>query len=309
MKTILIHPEVKGVDVFKSIISKKLPEFNIVTSVNKAQKKEVEVLIFWLKVPSYLGSFPNLKLILSCGSGIDHFINKVKLPSYATLVRLVDPYLRFRVANYVLNQIIFSFSNSIPLGGLSEDCEHNKNLIKDRKIKVGIMGLGLIGLTIARTLKENGFITSGWVKSGKKKLVEDIYYGENELYKFVKNIDVLVCQLPLTSETKGILNKNLFNQLKNGVLLINTGRGEHLEEIDLLKAIEYGKISGACLDVIKNNPLPKSHPFFSNPKIKITPHIAGYVGPETQAPYACKIIKSYFSNKKLEGIVNIKNEY
>ncbi len=309
MKIVFIHPEVKGIEEFKSILSKELPEFKILTSINEAEKKEVEILIFWLKVPSCLDSFPNLKLILSCGSGIDHFINKLKIQNNITLVRLVDPYLRNRVANYVLKETVENFFSSIIVRGLKEESEHIVSMVKEQHIKVGIMGLGLIGSSIASLLKEYGFIISGWVKSSKKKDVEEIYYGELELYSFVQSVDVLVCQLPLTTETYGILNEKLFNQLKNGVFVINTGRGEHLEELDLLKAIECGKISGACLDVTKNNPLPEGHPFLLNSKIKITPHIAGYVGPETQAPYACEIIKNYFSNKELDGVVNLKNRY
>ena len=102
-----------------------------------------------------------------------------------------------------------------------------------------------------------------------------MYTGKKELFEFARKSDVLVCQLPLTTETKGILDVNLFNQMPKGSYLINTGRGEHLVENDLLTAIECGNLSGACLDVLNNNVSYENHPFLNNTKIKITPHIAG----------------------------------
>jgi glyoxylate/hydroxypyruvate reductase A len=113
----------------------------------------------------------------------------------------------------------------------------------------------------------------------------------------------------LTKETKGILNIKLFRHLPDGAYLINVGRGAHLIQSDLIRGLEMGKISGACLDVFDVEPLPSDHPFITNPKIKITPHIAGYIGPETQAPYASQIIASYYKNEKTKGEVDYLSLY
>jgi glyoxylate/hydroxypyruvate reductase A len=309
MKTILIHNEVKGSLEFLSILSNSLPEYLVTTSLDETIPSDVEVLIFWLNVPEYLYSLNNLKLILSCGSGIDHFINSLDIPKNVCLVRLVDPYLRKRVSNYVLARILEKYYPS--LNGI--DFELNKerisNLIHEKPIRVGIMGLGLIGDSISKLLIEYGFIVTSWVNKKKKRSISDVYVGKSELYLFSKKSDVLVCQLPLTEETKGILDINLFNHMPKGSYLINTGRGEHLVEYDLITAIERGNLSGACLDVLKDYKSNENNPLFNNAKIKITPHIAGYIGPKTQAPYASEVIYNFFKGKFIEGVVDNHLKY
>ncbi len=309
MKTILIHHEVKGSLEFLTILSNSLPEYLVTTSLDETNPSDVEVLIFWLNVPEYLSRLNNCKLILSCGSGIDHFIHSLDIPKNVCLVRLVDPYLRKRVSNYVLARILEKYYPS--LNGI--DFELNKQriskMINKKPLRVGIMGLGLIGDSISKLLIEYGFIVSSWVNKKKKRSISDVYVGKSELYVFSKKSDVLVCQLPLTEETKGILDINLFNHMPKGSYLINTGREQHLVEYDLITAIERGNLSGACLDVLKDYKSNENNPFFNNPKIKITPHIAGYIGPKTQAPYASEVIYNFFKGKFIEGVVDNHLKY
>ena len=309
MKTILIHHEVKGSLEFLSILSNSLPEYVVTTSLDETNPSDVEVLIFGLNVPEYLSRLGNLKLVLSSGSGIDHFIHLVDIPKNVSLVRLVDPYLRNRVSNYVLARILEKYFPLFNRIDLVENKIRTSEMIQESRIRVGVMGLGLIGESIAKLLIDYGFRVSGWVNKKKKRSINDVYIGTCELYEFSQRAEILVCQLPLTNETRGILNVDLFNQMPDGSFLINTGRGEHLVESDLILAIESGKLSGACLDVLKEEPLNKNHPFLKNSKIKITPHIAGYVGPSTQAPYASKIIKCFFKGNVVEGFVDYHLKY
>lgn len=309
MKTILIHHEVKGSLEFLSILSSSLPEYLITTSLDETNPSDVEVLIIWLNVPEYLSKLNNCKLILSCGSGIDHFIHLLVIPKNVCLVRLVDPYLRKRVSNYVLARILEKYHPSFNGIDLELNKERISNLIYEKPISVGIMGLGLIGGSISKLLIDYGFMVSSWVNKKKIRSISDVYVGKSELYEFAKKSDVLVCQLPLTDETKGILDINLFNHMPKGSYLINTGRGEHLVEYDLITAIESGNLSGACLDVLKDNTLNESNPLFNNPKIKITPHIAGYIGPNTQAPYASEVIYNFFKGNFIEGVVDNHLKY
>ena len=309
MKTILIHHEVKGSLEFLSILSSSLPEYLITTSLDETNPSDVEVLIIWLNVPEYLSKLNNCKLILSCGSGIDHFIHLLDIPKNVCLVRLVDPYLRKRVSNYVLARILEKYHPSFNGIDLELNKERISNLIYEKPIRVGIMGLGLIGGSISKLLIDYGFMVSSWVNKKKIRSISDVYVGKSELYEFAKKSDVLVCQLPLTDETKGVLDINLFNHMPKGSYLINTGRGEHLVEYDLITAIESGNLAGACLDVLKDNTLNESNPLFNNPKIKITPHIAGYIGPNTQAPYASEVIYNFFKGNFIEGVVDNHLKY
>lgn len=309
MKTILIHPDVKGVEEFRNILSNSLHHYNIASSIEEAELSNIEVIIIWRIVPAYLSHLPNLKLILSCGSGIDHLSDLSGIPKHLPLVRLVDPYLRNRVSDYVLQQILEKYFPNISQIDLVKAQKEIYEAVQESKLHVGIMGLGLIGSSIVQKLKDFGFQVSGWANTQKKRVVSEVYIGKGELNVFAQQTNILVCQLPLTQETKGILNINLFKHLPDGAFLINVGRGEHLVASDLLLGLKNGKLSGACLDVLSIQPLALNHPFNTIPNIKVTPHIAGYIGPDTQAPYACEVIESYFKNKKVEGIVNYKAMY
>jgi glyoxylate/hydroxypyruvate reductase A len=309
MKTILIHPDVKGVEEFRNILSNSLHHYNITSSIEEAELSNIEVIIIWRIVPAYLSHLPNLKLILSCGSGIDHLSDLSGIPKHLPLVRLVDPYLRNRVSDYVLQQILEKYFPNLSQIDLVKAQKEIYEAVQESKLHVGIMGLGLIGSSIVQKLKDFGFQVSGWANTQKKRVVSEVYIGKGELNVFAQQTNILVCQLPLTQETKGILNINLFKHLPDGAFLINVGRGEHLVASDLILGLKNGKLSGACLDVLSIQPLALNHPFNTIPNIKVTPHIAGYIGPDTQAPYACEVIESYFKNKKVEGIVNYKAMY
>lgn len=309
MKTILIHPAVKGVEEFRNILSNSLHHYNIASSIEEAELSNIEVIIIWRIVPAYLSHLPNLKLILSCGSGIDHLSDLSGIPKHLPLVRLVDPYLRNRVSDYVLQQILEKYFPNLSQIDLVKAQKEIYEAVQESKLHVGIMGLGLIGSSIVQKLKDFGFQVSGWANTQKKRVVSEVYIGKGELNVFAQQTNILVCQLPLTQETKGILNINLFKHLPDGAFLINVGRGEHLVASDLILGLKNGKLSGACLDVLSIQPLALNHPINTIPNIKVTPHIAGYIGPDTQAPYACEVIESYFKNKKVEGIVNYKALY
>jgi glyoxylate/hydroxypyruvate reductase A len=309
MKTILIHPDVKGAKEFSNILSTLMPQYNVTSSFEETELSDIEVVIIWLIIPDYLTQLPNLKLILSCGSGIDHLLKLSSIPSHVPLIRLVDPYLRARVSNYVLEQILEKYFPNLSHLDLVETQNKIYKVVQKSNLHVGIMGVGLIGSSIVKKLTDYGFQVSGWANTQKKRGISDVYIGISELNIFVQQTNILICQLPLTQETRGILNINLFDHLPDGAFLINVGRGEHLVEFDLILGLKKGKLSGACLDVLPVYPLALNHPFNTIPNIKVTPHIAGYIGPDTQAPYACEVIKSYFKNKKVEGIVNYKLMY
>lgn len=309
MRTILIQSDVKETEEFRNILSANLTDFQIVTSIEDAALSNIEVVIIWLNVPTFLFRLPNLKLLLVCGSGVDHIINSLDLPHNIPLIRLVDSYLQNHVSDYVVNQVLQYSFPELNYQNKKEDMLSFFKTAKQEKYRIGILGLGLVGSFTAERLQKMGFEVYGWVKSSKPRAIENVYIGNNEMADFVKNCNIIVCMLPLTKETKGILNMQLFTLLPNGAFLINVGRSGHLIETDLVIAIEQGKLSGACLDVFEVEPIPLNHPFHSNPKIKITPHIAGYVSHETQAPYAAQTIANFYKNKQMIGLVDYHSLY
>lgn len=309
MRTILIHSDVRGVDKFSEILSTDTTNFHVASSIDDIELKNIEVVIIWLHAPDYLSQLPNLRLVLICGSGVDHIVNSPNLPHNIPLVRLVDPFLRDHVSAYVVEHILKHFFPDLVYHNIEEDWAGTLKNIERKKPKIGIMGLGLVGTAIAEKLLNMGFEVCGWVRTSRPRSINEVYVGNEQLRDFAEQCEVLVCQLPLTKETRGILNSHLFDLLPKGAYLINVGRGGHLIEADLFLALKSGKLSGACIDVFEVKPLPSDHPFHTNPKIVVTPHIAGYVGPETQAPYAAQIVSSYYRNEKITGMVDYNAHY
>jgi glyoxylate/hydroxypyruvate reductase A len=145
--------------------------------------------------------------------------------------------------------------------------------------RIGLMGLGQIGQMAAETLMALNFPVSGWSRTPRKIDGVRTFAGAGQYEAFLSGADGLVCMLPLTPETRGILNHGTFERLPKGAYLVNVGRGGHLAEEDLIPAIDAGRLSGAALDVFENEPLPEDHPFWGHPKIRVTPHISGLTHP------------------------------
>jgi glyoxylate/hydroxypyruvate reductase A len=153
-------------------------------------------------------------------------------------------------------------------------------LTQAAKRRVGVMGLGLLGQTVLERLKAFGFPLAGWNRSPRSIKDVSCYAGGPALPDFLARTDILVCLLPLTDQTRGILNTRLFAALPRGAQLFNVGRGEHLVERDLIEALNRGVLSAAVFDVAEHEPSAADHPFWSHPRILLTPHIASMTTPE-----------------------------
>lgn len=302
MKKVLVHNTVKEYKEFAEILKKKLEDLIIVTSDDLNEYDTVDFLIIWYTIPDDIHLYSNLKLILNCGSGVDQYLNKLDLFNHnIPIVRLVDPYLKDRVSNYVIKEIesyqIQNYNSKI--------FEINKN----QNIKVVIMGIGILGNHTALKLLNKGYEVVGWSKNLKPNLIYKTITGKNDLLNEIKNCNYLICQLPLTAETENILNYTLFENMNTEGVLINVGRGEHVVEKDLINALDSNKIAGATLDVNRIEPVPEDHIFKTVKNIKLTPHIAGYVGANTQGEYAAKIIRDYLIGKELVGLFDFNKKY
>lgn len=263
-------------------------------------KENVKAVILWQHPHGILESFPNLKLICSMGAGVDHILSDKNIPMHLPITRIVDEKLTFSMTNYVIMGVL-NYHRQI------------FRYIKDQQQKVwdmsnpeipvcvGVMGAGELGGDIIEKLKFMGIDVVGLGNSPKKGL-DYPYFDKSQTDQFLKAINVLVCMLPLTKETEGILNIELFRKCNKGTYLINVARGKHLLENDLLQALEEGYISGALLDVFQKEPLPESHPFWNKEEIMITPHIASVTNPEAAAP---QVVENYH---RMEKKLKLRNE-
>ena len=284
------------------------PDFPVFTPETAKNKDDVMMALSWKAPKGSYSQYPNLKVIGSMGAGVDHLFEDAELPENIKLTRVVDEYLATDMREFVLAQCLSTIKN---LNTFSRKQPHWDRLPYRRVsgVTVGIMGLGVLGQAVGELLNKVGFKVTGWSHSNKDLEFVKSYIGEKELNKFLSTAEILVCLLPLTEETKGILNKALFFELPDGAYLINVARGGHLNETDLLEALHSGKLSGASLDVFDQEPLPKNHPFWKEPNLFITPHVASVSSPESIVPQVVENYNRLQEGKELLNTVSRKRGY
>ena len=291
-------------DWWKNHMSSLLPNINFFLMRENYEKDKIDLAIVWKPENGWLKTFKNLRCIISLGSGIDHILCDPDLPKNIPIIKTTGEDLKIRMREYVVLHVLKHHRN---LQAVTEarNTHQWKQIIEPpaNKRTIGIMGLGNLGLDCAITLKSLGFKVNGW--SNSKKNIDGIntFTGEKELTKFLKQVDILVCMLPLTPKTRGILNLELFNKIEKEFCLINVARGEHLVEEDLLKALENKIIKEATLDVFHIEPLPIKHPFWKNSKIFITPHIASLLDPEAGGKEIAKNVNDFLDGKQVENLI------
>jgi glyoxylate/hydroxypyruvate reductase A len=174
---------------------------------------------------------------------------------------------------------------------------------------IGVMGLGSLGCAVLERLATYCFRLRGWNRSPRSIEGVETFAGADRLQPFLAECDILICLLPLTPATQGILNRELFAALPKGAALVNVGRGAHLVEADLLAALDSGQISRAILDVTEPEPLPREHPFWTHPRVLVTPHVASMTQPETAAPILLENIRRHRRGEPLVGVVDRQQRY
>jgi glyoxylate/hydroxypyruvate reductase A len=244
---------------------------------------------------------PNLRLIQSLAAGIEHIVADKQLPRSVPVCRIVDTTLEEGMASYV-SWAVIQHHRSMRTYNANASAGVWRQLptVWPHNHRVGIAGLGVLGLACARALSSIGYPVSGW--SLRPKAVHPGYvegfHGDEQLGEFLSGCATLVCLLPLTEQTKGFLGRQVFSQLPRGAHVINVARGAHLVEADLLEALEAGQLSAATLDTFGEEPLPKMHPFWSDPRIVVTPHIAAHTDPRIIAKQTLQNLELILQGKE-----------
>jgi glyoxylate/hydroxypyruvate reductase A len=253
--------------------------------------EDVLFVLSWKHPLGAMKMFPRLKCIASLGFGVDHVLRDPDLPAGVPVTRIVEAGMVAAMSAYLLTAVLVH-TRQFDLYRRDQARKQWKARIPKhpQEVRVGIMGLGHLGSDAARKLRGVGFPVSGWSRS--PKTIEGVasYAGDEGLAEFLSRSDVLICLLPLTPATHGILNRRTLSGLPAGAYVINAARGEHLVEEDLLALLESGHVSGACLDVFRQEPLPESHPFWHHPQVTVTPHVASLTYPRDVAP---QIVENY----------------
>jgi glyoxylate/hydroxypyruvate reductase A len=259
------------------------PEVELRCAPDFGDLREIEAALVWRPPAGWLASLPRLGLIHSLGAGIDHVLTDPQLPRDVPLLRLIDPDMTRAMVEYMVFQVLRLHLREPDYRRQQARSEWRQLALPSASRRVGILGLGELGAATAAALVALGFDVAGWSRGPKHLDRVASFTGPDELPAFLARSEILLCLLPLTAETEGILNAGNFRHLPPGAALINAGRGRHLVEADLIAGLEDGRISEAVLDVFRHEPLPVDHPFWSHPRIVVTPHIAAQTNPTTAA--------------------------
>jgi glyoxylate/hydroxypyruvate reductase A len=273
--------------------------------------EEIDYALSFRPPPGLLKSLPNLKAVFSLGAGVDGFLTDSDYPKHVPLVRFVDDTLSREMATYVVLHTLMFHRNQRALDDAQRKGIWLQSMLPRRteETRVGILGLGEIGTLCAERLRDLGFSVSGWSRSRKHADGIKSFAGNGELGAFLAQSDILVCLLPLTRETKGILNAKTFAQLPKGSFLINAARGGHQVERDIIAAVDSGRLAGAALDVFETEPLPDSSALWKHPKITVTPHIAAISDPSASVRTVLDGIARFERGEKVPNVVDIARGY
>ncbi|MFC4352101.1 2-hydroxyacid dehydrogenase [Fodinicurvata halophila] len=271
---------------------------------------EIDYALMWKPEPGVMASLPNLKVIFSIGAGIDHLVKDPDMPRHLPLVRMVEEGLTAGMTEYVVMQTLYHHRRMLDYR--EQQAEQRWEPLPltpcwDRK--VGILGLGVLGRDAAEKLAMLGLDVAGWSRSEKRIDGVTCYHGDAGLDEILRRSEILVCLLPLTEQTRGILNADLFNRLPKGAMIINAARGEHLVDQDLLDALASGQIDSATLDVFHEEPLPGNHPFWSHPRIILTPHMASITVPRTAVASLVDNVQRFEAGQPMKNVVDLDRGY
>lgn len=291
-------------------IQEQLPDAEIFVWDPEGPAVDADYAIVWQPPEALFERETHLKAVFNLGAGIDGLLKVANLPKNLTIVRLEDAGMSVQMAEYVLHQLLEASR------GMETYREQQRQgvwkihrPIKRSEWPVGVMGLGHIGKRVARTLADLDYQVSGWARGEHSVEGVRTYAGPDQLGDFLQSTRVLVNTLPLTDETRDIINYDLLSQLQPGAVLINVGRGEHLVEDDLLRALDKGKLLRASLDVFRKEPLPGGHPFWQRKEITITPHISARTLRDATIEQITGKIRDHAAGRAISGIVDTDRGY
>ena len=304
------------VDVWASAMKQAAPKLDIRSwPDNLGHIEDIAYAAAWLPPPNVLGNLKNLKVIFSLGAGVDAILSDPTLPKNIPVVRVNDPDLTNRMSEYIVMHVLLHHRQQRRIAA------NQRSKIWDsfpthaaKHMTVGMMGLGVLGQDAARKLAMMGFNVVGWSRTQKQVENVECYAGAEGLPEFLGRTDILVCLLPATKETDGIINAALINQLSRkgpfgAPILINAGRGRQQVEGDILKCLDSGALFAATLDVFSKEPLPANSPFWSHPLVTLTPHAAADSDPLTICTYIANQIARHEQGQPLQNLVDRAKGY
>ena len=307
--SILYRSDVPRAAAWASYFAGHAPDLDFRVWPDACDLGKVEYLIAWQVPPEFLTALPRLKVLFSSGAGIDH-IDFSTVPAHIPIVRMVEPGIIGGMVEYVSLAVLALHRDLFDYVGAKAACRWSPLEVPPASMRtVGVMGMGVLGRAVLERLATYGFRLRGWNRSPRHMDGVESFAGTDQLPRFLEGCNIMVCLLPLTSSTKGVLSHTLFSALPPGAAVVNVGRGQHLVNADLLAALDSGRLSRAILDVTDPEPLPPEHPFWMHPRIFLTPHIASMTQPETAAAILLENIRRHQRGEPLRDVIDRSRGY
>jgi glyoxylate/hydroxypyruvate reductase A len=308
---ILLSTKAHTMQDWKAALLAVDPSLEIRLFPDAGSPDEIEAAVVWTAHDMMeLRRYPNLKLIVSMGAGVDHLLRAPGPPPGIPVARLKDVLLTSAMAEWVLLNVLRFHRQDPEYRALQQRKEWLELLAPSTaERRIGILGIGELGSASARVLTSLGFPVMGWSRSAKTLPGVQNFHGADGLMAMAAQSGILICLLPLTPQTRGVLNAKLLSALPRGAYVINGARGGHMVAEDMLAALDSGHIAGAALDVFEPEPLPAESRFWSHPKVFLTPHAASITIPASVAPQVVENIHNMRAGRPLINLVDFNLGY
>ncbi|MDA1072188.1 MAG: glyoxylate/hydroxypyruvate reductase A [Proteobacteria bacterium] len=298
-------------DLWRDLMTGHLPGLDFRIHPETGNPADIEAVLVWRYPLDELRSFPNLKMIASLGAGVDHVVGERHLiPEGVTLTRIVDPAMTAQMTEWCVMAVLNRLRRWDDYRAMQGERRYEElEVPRPDQTTIGVLGLGELGSDCARVLAAMGYTVRAWSRSPRRQDGVTCLQGADAMQDFLAPCDIVICLLPLTRETRGILDARSLGWMKRGAYIVNAARGAHIVEADLIAAIDAGHIAGATVDVQSVEPMPPDHPFWYHPRIVSFPHVAALTVPESCTAGIAANYRRMQKGEPLENVVDLERGY
>lgn len=310
MTVLLFHSPNDPVDLWVPELQRELPEVEIRVTPEIGEPAEIDYALVWKPPTGMLASLPNLRVTFSMAAGVDHILEDAERPTHVPIVRMLDDNLRDMMSEYAILGVLHFHRYMLEYIAEQPSEKWDRRWpIYTPETHVGVLGLGAIGLDVAEKFRVLGFQVHGWSRTPSEVAGITCHHGPEGLWAMLPLCRYLVCVLPLTDATRGIIGAETLAALPEEAVVVNLGRGGHVVDEDLLAALDSGRLRGAFLDVFNEEPLPADHPYRRHPKVVMTPHVAGELVPKSCARSIARNLRDHLAGEPMRGVLDLERGY